>query len=34
MKPDGKMHTMSFGAVLWAMGDEAQNALKNLGKVR
>jgi len=25
---------MSFGAVLWAMGNEAQTALKNLGKTR
>ena len=33
-KPDGKMHTMSFGAVLWAMGDQAQTALTNLGKTR
>ena len=34
MKPDGKMHAMSFGAVLWAMGDEAQTALKKLGRTR
>ena len=33
-KPDGNFYSMSFGAVLWAMGNEAQNALKNLGKTR
>ena len=33
-KPDGSLYPMSFGCVLWAMGIEAQTALKNLGKVR
>ena len=33
-KPDGGWYPMSFGAVLWAMGDQAQDALTNLGKTR
>ena len=33
-KPDGGQYSMSFGAVLWAMGDEAKNALTKLGKTR
>jgi hypothetical protein len=33
-KPDGNFYSMAFGAVLWAMGNEAQTALKNLGKTR
>lgn len=34
LRPDGTHYSMSFGAVLWAMGDEAQTALNNLGKTR
>jgi hypothetical protein len=33
-KPDGGQYSMSLGAVLWAMGDQAQTALTNLGKTR
>ena len=33
-KPDGGWYPMSFGAVLWAMGEQAQTALTNLGKTR
>ena len=33
-KPDGRQYSMSFGAVLWAMGDKAQTALTNIGRVR
>ena len=33
-KPDGGQYSMSFGAVLWAMGEQAQDALTNLGKTR
>lgn len=33
-KPDGTYCAMSFGVVLWAMGDEAQTALTKLGKTR
>ena len=33
-KPDGGWYSMSFGAVLWAMGEQAQDALTNLGKTR
>ena len=33
-KPDGGWYSMSFGAVLWAMGNQAQTALTNLGKTR
>ena len=33
-RPDGSHMRMAFGAVLWAMGDEAQTALTKLGKTR
>ena len=33
-KPDGSFYPMNFGCVLWAMGTQAQTALKNLGKTR
>ena len=33
-KPDGTQHPMNFGVALWAMGDQAQTALTNLGKTR
>jgi hypothetical protein len=33
-KPDGGNYPMSWGAVLWAMGDQAQTALTKLGKTR
>jgi hypothetical protein len=33
-KPNGGWYSMAYGAVLWAMGTEAQNALNNLGKTR
>jgi hypothetical protein len=34
LKPDGTQHPMNFGVVLWAMGNQAQTALTNLGKTR
>jgi len=33
-RPDGSHMAMSFGAMLWAMGDQAQEALHKLGRVR
>jgi len=33
-RPDGHHYSMSFPALLWAMGTEAQTALKNLGRTR
>ena len=33
-KPNLEVMGMNYGALLWAMGDEAQTALKNLGRTR